>query len=135
MKTAVISFLLVVAMGAGVWSLRKPPQQKSKARVALAGGVYTTEPPGIVGLYEVNGQEARFTMCDTGEVYAVEGGDETMGKLQLAYRSLRVQASDGIVAELYGSTNDKKPGIFEAQGIRSVHPRLDGECVTLKPTN
>lgn len=130
MKTVIVGVVLVTALGAGLWKVRTPAAAKPERRVALAGGIYTTEPPGIIGLYEESDEGPRFTFCDTGEVYRVEGSEEGMGKLKLAYRSLRVQASDGIVAELYGvADGNRKQGIFELQGIRSVHPRLDGECV------
>lgn len=133
MKTVVVGGLLFIALGAGLFSLKQPQEPKRRARVALAGGIYTNEPPGIVGLYEEGEAGPRFTTCDTGDIYAVEGTEDTMGRLKLAYRSLRVQATDGVIAELYGVADDnKRKGIFDAQGIRSVHPRLDDECPAAK---
>lgn len=137
MKTRVfVVVCMVVGLGAALWSLRRsqPAAPQRQPRVALAGGIYTNEtPPGIVGLYEVTTEGPRFTLCDSGEIFRVEGDEETMQKLQLAYRSLRVQASDGVVAELYGIAGDRRnKDVFDAQGVRSVHPRLDGECVPAK---
>lgn len=131
MKTRVfVVICMALGLGAALWSLRSPAPPQEQPRVALAGGVYAKEePPGIVGLFEITAEGPRFTLCDTGREYRVEGDDETMSKLQLAYRSLRVQASDGVVAELYGIAGDRrKQDVFDAQGIRSVHPKLDGEC-------
>ncbi len=134
MKALIAGVVLAAALGGGLWKIKGTAEKKSPPRVALAGGIYTKEPPGLVGLYEETSSGAHFTMCDTGEKFEVRGGDETMSRMKLAYRSLRLQASDGIVAELYGVAGQKKgQNIFEAQGIRSVHPRLDGECsVTAK---
>ncbi|MDX1982519.1 MAG: hypothetical protein SFV51_19755 [Bryobacteraceae bacterium] len=124
MKQALLIALLAGGLVAGLMALRKPAAAKRERRVALAGGIYTVEePPGIVGLVEW-GDKPTFQLCDTGEILALEGGQETMFKLRLAHRSLTVQKGDGVVAELYGVA-DK---VFDAQGVRSVHPRMEGEC-------
>jgi hypothetical protein len=123
-KQALILVLLAGGLIGGLVAIRQPAPAKRERRVALAGGIYTVEePPGIIGLLEW-GDQPRFRLCDTGELLALKADKETMFQLELAQRSLTVQKGDGVVAELYGVA-DK---IFDAQGVRSVHPRGDGEC-------